>query len=224
MVSAVGVAEELGRGGRDGAWGAGSSCFRREGGEWVCGNAPPRCASKCVSRLDGLKPVGVDDLGVVRVGVRLKVTTDDRGWRPNSDVFLFDLVVVDGDLYANLAVDRVQSRVDILDVVLMHDLLLNDGVVLALTGELGVHEPHLGGEDGLQSHALENGDAGAGVHGNERQEEPVNQDVAGAEQAEQAKRGRIRIPDLHLPHIACLVGVRSLLGSFGTQEALDYAQ
>lgn len=107
VVFVVGVVEELGWGGWDGVWGVGFSCFCCEGGEWVCGNVFFRCVSKCVFWFDGLKFVGVDDFGVVWVGVCFKVMMDDRGWCFNSDVFLFDFVVVDGDLYVNFVVDRV---------------------------------------------------------------------------------------------------------------------
>ena len=112
----------------------------------------------------------------------------------------------------------------VFDVIFVHDFLLNDGRVLALLGEARVHEQQLRREDDLQEEALEDGNARARVESRQREEEHMDEDMARAEEAEHAQRCRVRIPHLHLPHVARPVWVCSLVGGLGPQDLLNESQ
>ena len=168
--------------------------------------------------------VGVKVLGVVRVWVRLEAAPDDGRRGADSDRFFFQHVVDDRDLGGHLAVDRVHARVHVLDVVLVHHFAVDDAHVLGLLGEARGQEEHLGREQKLQHESLEDGHARAVVESGQREEHHVDEGVAGAEEAEDAQGGRIRIPDGHFPYVARLVGVSARFGGFAFCKVLDVSK
>ncbi len=93
--------------------------------------------------------VGVDISAVVRVRVCLERSLNHSRRRAKRDLFLINLPVVDRNLRCDLPDDGVEPRVDVFDVILVHDFLLNNGRVLALLGEARVHEQKLGRKNDL---------------------------------------------------------------------------
>ena len=168
--------------------------------------------------------VGVKVLGVVRVRVRFEAAADDGRRGADSYRFFLQNVVDYRHLRRYLAVDRIDARVHVLDVVFVHDFAVDDVHVLGLLGEAGVQEKHLGREEELEDKSFEDGHARARVEGRHREEEHVDKGVAGAKETEDTQRCRIRVPDSHFPYIACLVGVSARLGGFAFRKVLDVSK
>lgn len=127
----------------------------------------------------GAETLGVDMLDVVEVGACLEAPAElhSRG----ADL---DGGVVIGQLGGSVPDGGIEAGMDELGVVFVHDLLLDDGGVLVLLGEPGLQQEHLDGQDDLQHETVEDGDARSRIPNLQGQEHHVDEDVAGAEEAE----------------------------------------
>src|SRR5438045_3314121 len=70
--------------------------------------------------------IGVDKSHIIRIWMCLERSPDQGGRDASLDRLLFDALVGDGHLNCYLADDRVQPRMHIFRVVLMHHLLLDN--------------------------------------------------------------------------------------------------
>lgn len=168
--------------------------------------------------------VGVEVFGVVWVRMRFEAAADDGRRGADSYRFFFQNVVDNRDLGRYFAVNRVHPRVHVLDVVFAHDFAVDDVHVLGLLGEAGGQEEHLSCEEELEEKSFEDGHARARVEGGQGEEEHVDEDMARAEEAENAQCCRVRIPNGHLPDVACLVRVSARLGRFALCNVLDVSK
>lgn len=117
----------------------------------------------------------------VGVGRNHEFLLDDGCRSADLDEGLLILGVFSGALRTDIANNRVQARANELGVVLVEDLLVDDGCVLDLLGVPRLDEEQLDREDELQDDAVEDRDTWPRVQGHQRKEHHVYQDVAGAE-------------------------------------------
>lgn len=165
---------------------------------------------------DARDVVGIDVFGVIRVGVGAETSLEKDGGGVSVH-FAVSFIAGSGAcirvLCRDVANKRVESRVDILDVVLAHDLFVNDRRILLLLGEEDPEHVQLRRKQCLEKKGCKDCDARAWVGRCGGEEEPVDQNMAGAEETEQTKTNGNRVPDGDFPHIAGRVWMRPRLGA-----------
>ena len=186
----------------------------------------------------GAAVVGRDVARVVGVGVDLEGAAEDGGRGVGRDVLGGDEegggVRVEGgvrgggsgggELRADVADGRVEVRVHVLGVVFVEDFFVDDGGVFGLLGEVRLQEQELRSHQELQDERCEHRHAGPGVQIADRQEEPVDQHVAGREETEELQADGQRVPDGELPDVARCIGVGAGGGGGVADELLDEAE
>lgn len=157
--------------------------------------------------------IGIDVLQVVVIRVCLEATSDERVWRPYCNLIPAVPRIILSTLCADIPDNRMEARVDEFSIVFSHDLFLNQRGVFVLPRECRLEcQKHRGQRD-LLNEALEHSDTRLRVQWCQGKGQHVYQHMNRAEQTKKLKRCGQRVPEVQLPHIACLVWMGSRLGA-----------
>lgn len=150
----------------------------------------------------------------VGIGRNHKLLLDDSCRSSKLHKRILILRFFRGALRANITNNRVKARSYKLRVILMEDLLMNNGRILDLLGVSGLNEKQLNRQNQLQNNAVENCDARSRVQRHKREKHHIDEYVTGTEQAEKLQGDRKGVPYAQLPHVMRSIGMGSRLGGF----------
>lgn len=136
--------------------------------------------------------IRVDMAEVIGIGACLEPAVDDmrRGVELNLVVLHVGTKVMSvlfGELDSYIAHERMGAGLDEFRIVFVQHLLMHESGVFGLSSERRGQKRHLNGEKGHQHDGGGDCHTGPRIRRLDREKQPVDQDVAGAERAEQTQ-------------------------------------